>query len=571
MKEISLNVLEKQLKRTTWFPMGMMAFLFLIAVAGLLYNEQKHRFQQIKGEFSDTIALQEHFASQEILMDMRPAIQDRLRSILAKWQAKYPRVQACIDFKMPHLEMKQCSNPEEEVPDGKAVPVVVNIDNGFEHLATLKYWVVPLRGIDDYLPLSLLLAFVLSVFLALLFHNLLVRHLKKRIVNPLLSEIKQNERNETLAEAVQMIAHDVKRPFQILRRALESIKRAKNKDAMFRFATEVLPNIENGITSVEAMMKDVLEIGSDVPMMKVELKPIELMNDAIREIFFVHTHADIEFTYDLTHENQIVGDREKLMRVFLNLIENSVHALQGKGRVWIDTKEYLDGERRMTQFCVGNNGPPISESDQKELFKLFFKKNRRGHGLGLAIVKKIITAHGGRIWCSSVENKTVFFFTLPTGPTSEHTPVTLPAFSIDITLTENGKSSETVTALRNVHTASIGPLGEPNILVFDDDKLIHECWRSNLMKQDVRFHYYWSWEDFLKQGASPLVKNSTAFVDIGFKGSDFNGYDIARRLRRLGVKKLYAITGNMASAKKSGLFDDVFGKDVPQDIREYVA
>jgi len=571
MKEISLNVLEKQLKRTTWFPMGMMAFFFLIAVAGLLYNEQAHRFQQIKGEFSDTIALHEHFASQEILLDMGPAVQDRLRSILTKWKAKYPRVQACIHFKMPHLELKQCSNPEETIPNGKVVPVVLNIDNGVERLATLKYWIVPVRGIEDYLPLSLLFAFVLSVLLALLFHNLLVRHLKRKIVNPLLSEIKQNERNETLAEAVQMIAHDVKRPFQILRRALESIKRAKNKDTMFRFATEILPNIEKGIISVEAMVKDVLEIGSDVPLTKSELKPIELMNDALREIFFAHTHADIEFTYDLTHENQIVGDREKLMRVFLNLIENSVHALQGKGRIWIDTKEYLDGERRMTEFCVGNNGPSISEDDQKELFKLFFKKSRKGHGLGLAIVKKIINAHGGDIWCRSLENRTEFFFTLATGDLPEHTPVTLPAFSIDITLTEDGNSSDKVASLRNVQTASFSPANEPNVLVFDDDKLIHECWSLNSKKQDVRFHYYWSWEDFLRQAASPLVKNATAFVDIGFKGSDFNGYDIARRLRRLGIKKLYATTGNLEAARKSGLFDDVFGKDVPADIRGYVA
>ncbi len=568
MKDISLKLLERQLRKITWFPIGMMAFIFLVAVAGLLYREQQSRLRQIRAEFAETISLQEPMAAQEILLDMRNAIKDRMHSTLTKWGIKYPKVQACIRFQMPHDRFDECSSPKDVV--GRELKASeIYIDNGVDRLATIEYWVTPQREIEDYLPPFLVLTVLLSVVSALLFHNLLVRHLKRRIVNPLLSEIKQNERNKTLAEAIQMIAHDVKRPFQILRRATEAIKRAKNKNTFDRLTTEVIPNIEKGITSVEAMMKDVLEIGSDVPLVKSELKPIELMNDAIREIFLVHTHADIEFLYDLTHENQILGDREKLMRVFLNLIENAVHALQGKGRIWIDTKEYLDGTKQMAQFCIGNNGPSISEGDQRELFKQFFTKSKKGNGLGLAIVKKIITAHGGDIWCTSTEKGTQFFFTLPMATTPEHTPVKLPAYSIDITLIADEKSL--ANPVRNIQTASFSASNETNILVFDDDKLVHDCWLSTAKKQGIRFHHYWSWEDFLRQGASPLAHNATAFVDIGFKGSDFNGYDIARRLRRIGIRKLYAITGSLEAAKKSGLFDDVFGKDVPTNIRGYVA
>jgi len=333
---------------------------------------------------------------------------------------------------------------------------------------------------------------------------------------------------------------------------------------------DLLPDIERGMTSVEAMLKDVSEVGANAPLSYEPLMPIEVISDTLKEVFQNHIHADIEFTYDMTHDNKISADKEKLNRVLLNIVENAVLAMEGRGKIWFKTRELSNAGKSLTEFCIGNDGPTLSGEDLAKLFKVTFTKRKEGSGLGLGIVRKIVEAHGGDIWCTSTKAKgTEFFFTLPTIPgDTEHTPVILPAFSIDLTLTNEGSPSKT----GSIQARAFGDSKEPNILVFDDDKLIHDCWLMTAKQQSVRFHYFWSWEDFLRQeGASSLVKSATAFVDITFKGSGFNGYDIARRLRRLGIHKMYAITGNLKPAEKSGLFDAVFGKDVPKNIRGLVA
>ena len=116
----------------------------------------------------------------------------------------------------------------------------------------------------------------------------------------------------------------------------------------------------------------------------------------------------------------------------------------------------------------------------------------------------------------------------------------------------------------------------PNILVFEDDSLMHQCWDMcavDSQKIDT-LHKFYSWEEFEKQGNANLAKDAVAFVDFDFNKvkSSFNGVDIAKRLKGLGVKKLYSITGNPNYlAGNSHLFDDILGKEIPSDIRAYVA
>lgn len=70
----------------------------------------------------------------------------------------------------------------------------------------------------------------------------------------------------------------------------------------------------------------------------------------------------------------------------------------------------------------------------------------------------------------------------------------------------------------------------------------------------------------MAQDAFALAHNAVAFVDINYGNSKFDGLDIARSLRKLGIRRLYAITSATEVAMDSGLFDQVFGKSVPSDF-----
>ncbi len=111
----------------------------------------------------------------------------------------------------------------------------------------------------------------------------------------------------------------------------------------------------------------------------------------------------------------VMGDRERLLQVMTNLLDNAVKFMgdQKSPEIRIGIQQ---GEHD-TVFFVRDNGMGIRPDDLPRVFGLYerFYPDIPGTGIGLATVKRIIEAHGGTIWAESEgEGKgTTFFFTLP--------------------------------------------------------------------------------------------------------------------------------------------------------------
>ncbi len=111
----------------------------------------------------------------------------------------------------------------------------------------------------------------------------------------------------------------------------------------------------------------------------------------------------------------VVGDKNRLEQVVINLISNAVKFTE-KGSVTCRARR-INNE---IMISVIDTGTGISESDQKKIFEKFkqtgttLKNKPKGTGLGLPICKEIVRNHGGRIWAESEQGKgSVFSFTLP--------------------------------------------------------------------------------------------------------------------------------------------------------------
>ena len=95
-------------------------------------------------------------------------------------------------------------------------------------------------------------------------------------------------------------------------------------------------------------------------------------------------------------------DSEQIRRVFVNLIDNSVEALdtaEGERRITVATGH--DPARGLLIAEVADTGHGIARHDFARLFQPYFSTRGRGTGLGLAIVHRIMTEHGGRIRAES--------------------------------------------------------------------------------------------------------------------------------------------------------------------------
>jgi two-component system nitrogen regulation sensor histidine kinase NtrY len=106
--------------------------------------------------------------------------------------------------------------------------------------------------------------------------------------------------------------------------------------------------------------------------------------------------SGIEWQVELDpNVGQIRIDPQQMRRAMINLIDNSVAAVDGRGTIYIRTRSVRgSGSVRIE---IADSGPGIPPGDRDKLFAPYFSTKRRGTGLGLAIVHKVITDHRGSI------------------------------------------------------------------------------------------------------------------------------------------------------------------------------
>jgi PAS domain S-box-containing protein len=110
----------------------------------------------------------------------------------------------------------------------------------------------------------------------------------------------------------------------------------------------------------------------------------------------------------------ILGDRIQFQQVMLNLILNSVEAMNGSSEareLLIRTEQ--DGSGSVL-VAVEDSGPGLKPESLDRLFDAFYTTKPDGLGMGLSICRSIIEAHGGRVWATTnVPQGAAFQFTLP--------------------------------------------------------------------------------------------------------------------------------------------------------------
>lgn len=105
----------------------------------------------------------------------------------------------------------------------------------------------------------------------------------------------------------------------------------------------------------------------------------------------------------------------QLNQVFMNILDNSIHAIKEKGTITINVRRQTETSRNVVIEFI-DTGVGISQENLKKVFEPFYttKPVGEGTGLGMSIVYKVITSHGGTIGVGSEVGKgTTFRLTLP--------------------------------------------------------------------------------------------------------------------------------------------------------------
>src|SRR3989338_55428 len=217
------------------------------------------------------------------------------------------------------------------------------------------------------------------------------------------TEIAKNAHLAAIGQSTAMVAHDVRRPLTSMRALLNILPSIKDDPAQLE---KMAASVDQTITRTNAMLDEIMDFSRDSTVLELkECSPKVIFASAVSEALRNHPEADVEIAYELDSEHVFHCDVARVTRVFANLIDNALGAMDGKGRgkLRIKTHDEAKDGKRFIVAEVGDSGGGIPEEYLSNIFDPFFTKGKKGGtGLGLAICQKIASMHGGKIEAKNI-------------------------------------------------------------------------------------------------------------------------------------------------------------------------
>ena len=227
--------------------------------------------------------------------------------------------------------------------------------------------------------------------------------------------------SEVKSEFVANVSHELRSPLndimgfvQLLQSKIYGPTTEKQDEALMHIMqnSNTLLKMINEILDVTKIEKD------QMPLVTSEIHPREIIEFVIGGFTWIGEakKIDVEVFYS-NKLPQIETDVEKLKRILINLLDNSVKFTE-KGHIYLKCEDIQ--EEKSIQFIVEDTGIGLSKSDMNIIFQPFTQlessttKRFGGVGLGLYIVKKLVEMIKGTIRVESQKKKgTTFYIKIP--------------------------------------------------------------------------------------------------------------------------------------------------------------
>ena len=223
----------------------------------------------------------------------------------------------------------------------------------------------------------------------------------------------KSERESAWREMAKQVAHEIKNPLTPMKLNIQHLRKAWHdktsdwEERLNKFSDTLIEQIDS-LSSIASEFSDFAN------MPKTEVEKIELSENIKNSIELHKNYENIRIEY-LTDGNtpyHVLADKKQILRVFNNLIKNSVQAI-GRNKIgWI--KISIEKQNDLYLIKVSDNGSGISKEQGEKIFIPSFTTKTSGMGLGLSMVKSIVLSAGGTIsFTSEPDEGTTFFITLP--------------------------------------------------------------------------------------------------------------------------------------------------------------
>ena len=192
------------------------------------------------------------------------------------------------------------------------------------------------------------------------------------------------------------ITHEIKNPIAVIKAYLDMMN-IKDKKQVEKY----IPIIQNEINRLLNLLQDFLLVNkANVAFDLMDMNM--LIEDVVNQQLPLFKDRKIKFENDLIDDEiYINGDYNRLSQVIINIIKNSIEAIDNSKNGIIKIKDSI--KDNSLNIIIEDNGSGISKKNLLKIKEPFYTTKNRGTGLGVSLSDEIIKAHSGTLTYESIE------------------------------------------------------------------------------------------------------------------------------------------------------------------------
>lgn len=204
-------------------------------------------------------------------------------------------------------------------------------------------------------------------------------------------------------EVAQRVAHEIKNPLTPIQLSAERIIKNLKKDGLNnnKIVQEGAATIVQEARTIKALVDEFSNFAR-LPNIRLESADIhEIIEQSISPYLGIFNTIKFETRFSSEVPTSLLMDSDQMKRVFMNIFDNAIDAMEQKGTIKIKT--FYDKDTKKLRIEISDLGPGISVEDKDKIFQPDYSTKKKGTGLGLAIVHQVILEHNGSIDFSNID------------------------------------------------------------------------------------------------------------------------------------------------------------------------
>ncbi len=230
--------------------------------------------------------------------------------------------------------------------------------------------------------------------------------------------------NEAKSEFMSTASHELKIPMTSIKGYAKLLQMGAGGELSDQ-QKEFLGIITNNVDRMTQLVNDLLDVSRiETGRIRLEITDVnvtDVINEVLASVKTQLENRKQTLTLDIANTlPELRADRNRLVQIVTNLVSNAYKYTPEGGKINVTAYPHCNETIDGITVTVADTGFGISEDDQAQLFKAFFRSSdddvraQPGTGLGLAITKKMVESHGGELTCESAPGKgSAFTFILP--------------------------------------------------------------------------------------------------------------------------------------------------------------